>query len=224
MSGRSGETVHLYRRRPASVSIGYFQRASEVADLEACRADGVPVVRRISAGGAIYTDERQLVYSLTIGPDLAPKAAQGFDIACGAVVNALARLGVDEAQREGVNDVVVDGAKLSGSAQVIRRGVHLVHGTVLVDVDVEAMARYLVPGKPKERERGHRSPADRVTTLATLLKDPPPMDTVKSVLAQELALAVGGVPEPGELDDREAGEAARLEEERYTRDEWNLRR
>ena len=51
-------------------------------------------------------------------------------------------------------------------------GVHLVHGTVLVDVDAGAMARYLVPGKAKERRRGHRSPADRVVTLAGLLFTP----------------------------------------------------
>lgn len=224
VAARSGDTIHLYRRRPASVSIGYFLRAAEVADLEACRSDGVPVVRRISAGGAIYTDERQLVYALTIGPPLALKAPQGFDVACGAVVRALERLGVEGAEREGVNDVVVGATKVSGSAQAMRRGVHLVHGTVLVDVDVEAMARYLAPGKTKERQRGHRTPADRVTTLASLLGAPPPMDAVKTVLAEELALALGGKAEPGGLDSWEGAEAARLDKERYSRDEWNLRR
>jgi lipoate-protein ligase A len=123
-----------------------------------------------------------------------------------------------------VNDVVVGPAKVSGSAQVIRRGVHLVHGTVLVDVDAEALARYLLPGRPRERERGHRTPADRVTTLASLLGAPPPMDEVKAVLAEELAMAVGGIAEPGGLDAWEGAEAARLEAERYSRDEWNLRK
>jgi lipoate-protein ligase A len=224
VAGNSGDTIHLYRRRPASVSIGYFLKAREVADLEACRSDGVPVVRRISAGGAIYTDERQLVYAVTVGPPTVMKAPQGFDLACGAVVRALERLGVEGAEREGVNDVVVGGAKVSGSAQAIRRGVHLVHGTVLVDVDARALARYLVPGKPKERSRGHRTPADRVTTLARLLGAPPPMDGVKAALAEELAAGLGGGVEPGDLDGWEGSEAARLEAERYSRDEWNLRR
>ena len=221
---RSVDTVHLYRRRPPSVSIGYFQSAAQVADLEACRRDDVPVVRRISAGGAIYTDERQLVYALTHRPPTPMRALEGFDLACGALARALVRLGVEEAAREGVNDVVVGRAKVSGSAQVVRWGTHLIHGTLLVDLDREALGRYLRPGAPKERERGHGAPGDRVTTLAEVLGTPPPMDTVKTVVAEELALAVEGPLEPGHLDDWEVGEAGRLEAERYTRDEWNLRR
>ena len=224
MARRSDDTVHLYRRRPASVSIGYFQRAGDVADLDACRGDGVPVVRRISAGGAIYTDERQLVYALTHRPSRAIRAVEGFDLVCGAIVRALDRLGVRGAGREGVNDVVVGTAKVSGSAQVVRRGTHLLHGTVLVDVDREALGRYLRPGAPKEAVRGHASPADRIATLAEVLGAPPPMGRVKALVAEELARAVEGELEPGHLDDRERTEALRLEEERYSRDEWNLRR
>ncbi len=95
VAGACGDTVHLYRRRPPSVSIGYFQSASEVADLGACRRDGVPVVRRASGGGAIFTDDRQLVYALAWAPPKAVTAREGFDLACGAVaVRARERLGV----------------------------------------------------------------------------------------------------------------------------------
>jgi lipoate-protein ligase A len=224
MRGLSGDTLHLYRRRPASVSIGYFQTAASVADIEACRRDGVPVVRRISGGGAIYTDERQLVYALTFHPPRPIKAREGFALVCGAIVKALGRLGVPDARREGVNDVMVGPSKVSGSAQVIRKGTHLVHGTLLVDVDKQAMARYLLSTGPKERSRGHFSPADRVTTLTDILGTPPPMDVIKSVLVEELALVVGGVPETGHLNSWETDEADRLEGARYSQDDWNLRR
>jgi lipoate-protein ligase A len=224
MAGRSGDTVHLYRRRPPSVSIGYFQSAAEVADLEACRADGIPVVRRISAGGAIYTDERQLVYALAHDPPRPLRAKEGLDIGCDAVVRTLARLGVEDARREGVNDVLVGTRKVSGSAQVIRRGVHLVHGTMLVDVDRTAMVRYLGQDRREGSTRVGTTPGGRVTTLAEVMGAPPPLDTVKAILAEELATAVGGVVEPGDLDAWERAEAARLEGERYANDEWNLRR
>lgn len=220
LGGHSGDTIHLYRRRPPSVSIGYFQSARQVADLEACHRDGVPLVRRISGGGAIFTDEHQLVYALTWKPPAPIKAEEGLAMACGAVVRALHRLGVEGARMSGVNDVLVGEGKVSGSAQVVRRGVHLVHGTVLVDADMVALERYLLPQEPG----GRRAPATRVTTLAAILGDPPPMDVVKAVVVEELALVVGGPLEPGHLNTWERDQADRLEGDRYMRDEWNLRR
>lgn len=223
VGGHSGDTIHLYRRSPPSVSIGYFQSAKEVADIEACHRDGVPVVRRISGGGAIFTDEHQLVYALTYGPVDPMKADEGLALACGAVVRSLDRLGIEDARMSGVNDVVVGGRKISGSAQVIRRGIHLVHGTVLVDVDLVALGRYLLPTRTEDGG-DHPSPKERVTTLAAILGTPPPMDVVKTAVAEELALAMGGVLESGHLNTWEADKADMLEGERYMRDEWNLKR
>ncbi len=220
--GVAGDTIHLYRRRPPSVSIGYFQRAAEVADLEACRRDGVPVVRRVSAGGAIFTDERQLVYAIVHRPPGGMGAREGLALACRALVRALERLGVEGARMEGLNDVVVGDRKVSGSAQRVRRGVHLVHGTVLVDVDMDALARYLRP--PVPGSGGRTAPARRVTTLAAILGAPPPMGDVKAAVVEELARALGGGVEPSGLTSAEASEAARLERERYSNDGWNLRR
>jgi len=223
IDGRSENTIHLYRRRPPSVSIGYFQSAAEVADLEACHRDGIPVVRRISGGGAIYTDEKQLVYALIWRPQGTFKARDGLDLACNALVRALGRLGVEGARMEGLNDVVVGDKKVSGSAQVIRRGVHLVHGTVLVDADLKAMAKYLLVQPAKQGPRGHATPAARVGTLAKLLPSPPKIEDVRAAVSYELASSINGSIEEGILLDGEEGQALHLEATRYTQDDWNLR-
>lgn len=222
--GRSGNTIHLYRRRPPSISIGYFQSATEVADLDACRRDDVPVVRRISGGGAIYTDEMQLVYALITRPERPMKAKQGLETVCGAIVRALGRLGIEGARMEGINDVVIGNSKVSGSAQVIRKGVHLVHGTVLVDADLEAMDTYLRPHGTKMEHRGHETPAARVTTLKQLLGEASIMDDMKAALVAELALIGGGEPLMGQLNEDERNRAEDLEKNRYCTDRWNLRR
>jgi lipoate-protein ligase A len=224
VKGRCADTIHLYRRRPASVSIGYFQTASEVADLEACRRDGVPVIRRPSAGGAIYTDERQLVYAVVFRPTMPITPGEGLELACGAIARAMRGLGLVGAEHSGVNDVLAGGSKVSGSAQAIRRGVHLVHGTVLVDADLEAMSTYLRP-LPKTLEAAESEvPRARVSTLAELMGSAPPMDEVKVVVARELAVALGSDIEPGSLTEWEQGEVELLVTERFTSAEWNLRR
>lgn len=224
VEGRCGDTIHLYRRRPPSVSIGMSLAAAEVVDLAACERDGVPVVRRSSGGGAIYTDERQLVYALVWRPGRPVRTGQGLELACSAIARALAHLGVPDARRAGVNDVLVGARKVSGSAQVVRRGVHLVHGTVLVDADLEAMFTYLRPLPVKLARAGLSSPRERVTTLAEVMGSAPPMEDVKRAVAEELAAIAGGGPEPGDLTAEERGRASRLVEERFSQRAWNLRR
>ena len=224
LPGSCQDTVHLYRRVPASVSIGYFQASSAVVDLDACRRDGVPVVRRVSGGGAIYTDDKQLVYALVYMPPEPMTAREGFAMVCAAIVRALDELGVANANFSGVNDVLVGNAKVSGNAQAIRRGVHLIHGTVLVDADLDAMFTYLRPQPQKLRAHAIDRPEARVTTLATVLGSCPSMADVKRAVAGEIAASIGRPLEVGTLAPGEEGMAQTLEAERYTTDEWNLKR
>ena len=46
--------LRLYGWSPPALSLGRFQKADQVLDLERCRADGVAVVRRVTGGGVIY--------------------------------------------------------------------------------------------------------------------------------------------------------------------------
>jgi lipoate-protein ligase A len=115
-----------------------------------------------------------------------------------------------------VNDVEVGGRKVSGSAQLRRRGSVLQHGTVIVDTDLRAMDAVLRHGE------GPR-PSERVTTLASLLGRAPDMGEVKRRVADEVGRAMGAEAVEGVLTDGERMDAERLVAERYSRDEWNLR-
>lgn len=61
-SGRLEDIVRLYGWSPPAISLGKNQSAAEV-DLEACRRDGIDVVRRPTGGRAVYHRE-ELTYSL----------------------------------------------------------------------------------------------------------------------------------------------------------------
>lgn len=214
--GEAPDTLHLYSRSSPTVSVGYFQKASEAVDLGACARLGVSVVRRGSGGSSIYTDGGQLVYGLVVRSDeLPPTPEASFALVCGAVAGALSRLGVDARHRP-VNDVEVGGRKVSGSAQLRRRGSVLQHGTVIVDTDLRAMDSVL------RHARGQR-PSDRVTTLATILGRTPAMDEVKALVREEISSLFGIRFEAGPLTPAEGSAVGRLVRERYSRDEWNLR-
>ena len=152
--GSVDNTLSFYTRDRPTVSLGYFEKASECIDLNLCRELGIVIVRRLSGGSAIYTDSGQIIYTLTLGDELVPEnPKESYPLICAGVVNALRSLGI-AAEHRPLNDVVVRGRKISGSAQTRRARVVLQHGTVIVDSDLDTMMRVILqrPGKPRSRE------------------------------------------------------------------------
>jgi lipoate-protein ligase A len=221
IDGEVPNTLHFYRRSVPTISVGYFQKIAETVDVGECRRRGVSIVRRMSGGSSIYTDQGQLIYGLVVhDADLPGTREDSFMIVCTALAQAISSFGV-KAEHRPVNDVEVDGKKVSGNAQLRRRGSVLQHGTVLVDTDLGAMDAVLKVS-PSNR-RGVSMPSQRVTTLASLLGTAPDMDTLKSRLTAGLARAFGAEFVRGNLSEREVALVTRLVEERYGRRDWNMK-
>ena len=121
------------------------------------------------------------------------------------------------------NDVLVNGRKVSGSAQMRKWGVVLQHGTVLVDADTERMFRALRVPQEKRLRHSASDPRLRVTTLKEQLGRLPGMEEVKSALKKAFEQAFGADILPGRLTAAEEETARRLVRERYGSDGWNLR-
>jgi len=222
-AGEAPDTLHFYRRRPPAVTLGYSIDAAAEVDLDYCARKGIDVVRRLSGGGAIYTDEKQLVYSLTTRDVLPSSVEASLKMVCTALAKALSSLGT-EAVFSPVNDVLISGRKVSGSAQLRKWGVILQHGTVLVDADPEEMFRALrVPGK-KARKHSLEDPRQRITTLKAELGRLPSMEDVKQAVKRSFEEAFGASILPGEPSPREKELAEGLVKARYGNPEWNLKR
>lgn len=141
-------TLRWYRWREPTLSLGYFQSPDDpfIDD----RFADLPVVRRLSGGGAILHD-RELTYSCAIPPGhpLAAEPTSLYTTMHTAIVAELARVGVDVAprglpdkgldanflcfSRGDANDLVISGHKVLGSAQRRRRGAVLQHGSLLLE-------------------------------------------------------------------------------------------
>merc|ERR1719271_962099 len=97
----------------------------------------------------------------------------------GVLLDALARFGI-KGEMSGRNDLTVDGRKVSGSAYKLRIGStagegrrSLHHGTMLINLDLTALGKYLSPNKLKMQSKGVASVAARVLNLSELV---PSMD------------------------------------------------
>ena len=138
--------------------------------MQKLEADKVVLARRKSGGGCVYQDLGNSVFSF-INP-IDDFAKQDFKTLNNEVLlKALSTLGVT-GEASGRNDLTVDGKKVSGSAYKLklgkkdgsgRRSLH--HGTMLLDLELGALGKYLNPNKKKLESKGVESVISRVMNL-----------------------------------------------------------
>ncbi|AMM55026.1 lipoate--protein ligase family protein [Pyrococcus kukulkanii] len=222
IEGRVPDTVRLYVFKPSSVTIGRFQSVKHDVNLEKARELGIPVVRRITGGGSVFHDEYgEITYSVIIGEDYHPalkNIQESYRFLAGPLVDALKDLGLN-AEFSGLNDIVVNGKKISGSAQTRRKGVILQHGTFMYSTRLEVLASVLKVSKEKLKDKGVKSIYERVTTVereGIKLSREEAYELLKNSFFRAFPL------EPGELTDYELELAEKLIEERYGNEKWNL--
>lgn len=221
VAGEVPDTLHFYRRSSPTISMGYFQKVQESVDTAECERRVVSIVRRKSGGSSIYTDSGQLIYGLVLHEkELPADRTDSFRVVCSALAEALRSFAIDARFRP-MNDIEVEGRKISGNAQLRRKGSVLQHGTILVDTDMTAMDSVLRVVQSK-RESVVR-PSDRIVTMASLLGTVPDMDEVKRHVADELASKFKVRFEHKGLSLLEKNIVRRLVEEYYDNKEWNLR-
>ncbi len=164
-------------------------------NLAAAAADGIPVLRRFSGGGAVYHDRDVLNYSFIVPRADVERLARDIEsttlankyiaVFIGLMVCALERLapGFTPAR---LSDVNLNGRKVSGNAQRIAREVVLHHGTLLVRCPLAEIERYL-PIPPDRPGVGH---AQFITGLAEEGLTPG-LDKLRELIAAEFRRTFG---------------------------------
>jgi lipoate---protein ligase len=183
------DTLHLYRRTRPTISLGYFQDLERTVDVSLASQLGIRLVRRASGGSSIYTDQGQIIFGLVLSEDEVPEVLiESYPPLCQGVVLALKKFGLP-AEWKPLNDVLVGGRKISGSAQTRKQGAVLHQGTLLVDTDLDLMMKVLRPreGHP---ERG----TDGMTTMKRELGKDVPMSLVKDALIDGFSTALSKQP------------------------------
>ena len=131
-------SLSIYSRDRPTVSLGRFNDAGECADLDFAKRNGISVVRRMSGGSAIYSDSDQLVFTLVTDRSSFRDKEDSYRTICGCLVDTLGILGI-EAEYKPMNDVLVNGRKISGCAQYRGRDTLLHHGTLILKLNSEMM-------------------------------------------------------------------------------------
>jgi lipoate-protein ligase A len=213
--GRQPDTLRFWESPVPFVVLGTAQVLAEEANEAHCLADGVPIMRRCTAGGCVLQGPGSFNYALFLTYESFPEVASlhaSYRFILGKVCAALATLGI-EATHQGISDIAISGLKVSGNAQRRRRRALLHHGTLLYRADADAIGRYIREPTDRPDYRGARTHGEFVTALPT---DP---DGLRHALTAIFGSAGGASPVAEELERAEM-----LALEKYHQTTWIRRR
>ncbi|HBN83386.1 MAG TPA: lipoate--protein ligase [Clostridiales bacterium] len=142
-----------------TVVIGRNQNAWRECATELLEQEGGKLARRLSGGGAVFHDLGNLNFTFVTG-----KALYDLNKQYTVLLDAVKALGIP-AEMTGRNDLVADGRKFSGNAFCHRKNGSYHHGTLLVDVDMDKLSRYLRVSTEKMQAKGVKSVRSRVVNL-----------------------------------------------------------
>jgi len=163
----SPPTLRIYRWEKPSVSIGYFQKSSEV-NLDYCTEKDYPVVRRPTGGRAIL-HASELTYSFSSRYEslsFKGRLFEDYSVISRALLLGLKQTGIDavnSSERKrgssknpacfkavSFGEVTVKRKKIIGSAQRRYSDGFLQQGSILLDFDAEELQRVLNCGGKTE--------------------------------------------------------------------------
>jgi len=213
-------TIRVWRNSRA-VIIGRAQLAELETDLEYCNSRRIPIVRRLTAGGAVYNGPGNVNWSFflpgSFGSDgirFTRNPPEVFGMISSVITKTLEKSGI-RSWFEPPSGIVNLEGKICGMAAYISKDALLCHGTLLTHADLGEVSRLTTPVSRAAEKKYVRSKFANVANTGIRYET-----FAKSL--QEVMKEGGILCAPGRLSREEIELGEKLLTERYSTDEWNL--
>lgn len=232
-------TLRTYSWNPACLSLGCFQKYSEV-NLDKTRELGFDVVRRPTGGRAVLHD-KELTYCIVAKPPhpiLLQKVLDSYYYLCQGIVMGLNNLGVDASLKKSedkelstpscfaaptFNDIEAGGKKLVGSAQMRSSDGLLQHGSILLDVNLLELFSVITSDESSARKLAEMS-SSKITSINSQLGKNISLEDVKNCIVKGFSDSLKASFEPCEPNSEFYDIMCKIENEKYLSKEWNENR
>jgi lipoate---protein ligase len=223
MTPGAPDTVVLSHPGDAYVCIGFHQDAEREVNLDYCKRQGIPVIRRETGGGTVYIDDNQLFVQWIFHPENLPRKIDArFQLFVNPLIDTYQFFGI-KAYAYPPNDVHVKGKKIVGTGAAAIGNAEVVTGNFLFDFNAAQMADILQAPNGAYRELFRKSLDQYLTTMRKELETPPDMESVRQVYAEKCAAALGRSLMRGAFTDSELEWMEKLDK-KFSDEQWLLSR
>lgn len=212
------EDCFMLWRNSNSIIVGKNQNTLSEINYEYVKENNIPVVRRLSGGGAVFHDLGNINFTF-ISTD---KRGSEIDFKRFTlpILEVLGQLGV-KAEFTGRNDLTIKGRKFSGNAQYYYKDRVLHHGTLLFSASVADISAALKVKSTKFEDKAVKSVSSRVTNISSHLKNSITIDEFINLIMKYI---MGNYKDEPiyEFNKTDIESIVELKEEKYATWDWNF--
>ncbi|HDS09347.1 MAG TPA: lipoate--protein ligase family protein [Firmicutes bacterium] len=225
--------LRLYKWKPASISIGYFQKAAEI-NLQKCEEEKIGFIRRPTGGRSVLHDE-EITYAFIGGfEDIfqGQNLIQIYSIISKALVTGLRKSGFEvefkKPDQTSSNyqtkvlcfdavtsyEITLNDKKVVGSAQVRKKNAFLQHGSIILHLNKKKVAKLL--------EIKNIAILNNATGLLDESGDKFNEDAFNVNMSEAFSEIINLDPTESRFTEDERNLAEFLEENKYRTNAWNI--
>ncbi|WP_163098219.1 DUF116 domain-containing protein [Acidithiobacillus ferrianus] len=171
-----------------AVALGAYEDNDFAVRAAYCQAESIPVIRRLTGGGASYLYPEQIAWSLTVQAQES-NIEQWLARLCIAMCNGLTNSGYANVYFHKPNDIYVNNRKLGSVYIGMQDNILIANGTLYRSLDISTMLRALRVPKEKLTQDGIRAAGLHFTTLQN--RSAVDLSALKESLAQSIAQITG---------------------------------
>jgi lipoate-protein ligase A len=160
--------VRAYCPTQTAVVLGRGSRPEVELNVEACVADGVPILKRRGGGCAVVLDTGNVIVSATLPTHALGGVRRHFARLSEWLIDGLARIGVVGVRREGTSDLALGDRKIGGACIYSPKGALFYSASLLIEPDIALVERYLKHPPREPAYRRARRHADFMGALIDL--------------------------------------------------------
>lgn len=245
--GEIDPVIRFYTWNPATLSVGYFQRLTKEIDTAKVKALGYGIIRRQTGGRGVLHD-KELTYSVIVPeshPNMPSTITEAYRVISEGLLEGFKLLGFDayfaiprsEEEREKLKqprsavcfdapswyELVVEGRKIAGSAQVRQKGVILQHGSLLQDVDIDELFDLFIFKNDRLKDKMKQAFVDKAVAINDIAERHISIAEMESAFEAGFKKGLDIEFKPLKLTPSQLQEVDELII-KYKSDEWNYRK